>query len=280
MSRISRVTPVSAVVGIALTFLLSSFVIPPEIKAQAKFDPKATTAKEAVELVVLANRILSNEGIFDYLGHVSARNPENPKTFFIARSLAPESVTRDDILEVDLEANIVTKTTMQPYSERVIHSAIYKARPDVNAALHAHPLPIIAISVVDVPIRPVANFAREFYQGVPVYDEYDFTSPGNTGMLVTTKEEGDRVARVLGNRTVMLMRGHGFNAVGASVPELVISAVALRDNVLLQMMALQLGKPKYMADHEAKGLGKSASGTERGWNYFVSRAKKAFPDLR
>jgi hypothetical protein len=78
---------------------------------QKIFNPKPATAQEAIEQVVMANRILSNEGIFDYLGHVSARNPENPSSFFISRALSPEEVTKADILEVALEGKVLTKSS-------------------------------------------------------------------------------------------------------------------------------------------------------------------------
>ena len=64
----------------AFTFLIFSG----RSQGQTGYDPRAKTAAEAIEQVVLANRILTEEGIFDYLGHVSIRNPENPKTFFIS----------------------------------------------------------------------------------------------------------------------------------------------------------------------------------------------------
>jgi len=205
---------------------------------QRAFDPKANTAEEAMEQVVMANRILANEGIFDYLGHVSVRNPENPGTFFISRALAPEQVTKVDILEVDLEGKVLTKTTRQPYSERVIHGAIYKVRPDVNSVIHAHPMPIIVLSVLDIPVQIIAHPASIFYEGVPLYDEYDFKSPKSTGMLVQTKEEGDRVARKLGKSLAVLMRGHGYNVVGKNVPSAVQAAINLRDNVVMQLAAM------------------------------------------
>ena len=44
----------------------------------------------------MANRILANEGIFDYLGHVSVRKTANPDSFFISRALAPDQVTKAD----------------------------------------------------------------------------------------------------------------------------------------------------------------------------------------
>ncbi|MGZ3526776.1 MAG: class II aldolase/adducin family protein, partial [Vulcanimicrobiaceae bacterium] len=55
--------------------------------------------------LVDANRILYNEGIVDGFGHVSARHDKRPDRFFISRNLAPGLVTRDDLLELDLDGN-------------------------------------------------------------------------------------------------------------------------------------------------------------------------------
>ena len=264
--RLSRTMSIGLVsLGIPL-FATLSFLPSEAARAQGAFDPNAKTAQEAIDFVVMANRILANEGIFDAFGHVSARNPENPKTFFIARAIAPEQVTKGDILEVDLEGNVVTKTAMKPYQERIIHAAIYKVRPDVNSVVHAHPASIIAFSVSTVPLRPVSNGAAQFYRGVPVYDEYDFTSPGNTGMLVTTKDQGDRLAKCLGAGLAVLMRGHGYTVVGSSVPSAVNNAISLRDNAVITLMALQLGAPKYMSTKEAEDSSRGRDAPERAWN--------------
>ena len=248
--------------------------------SQAAFKQQATTAQEAIDFVVMANRILVLGHIFDAFGHVSARNPENPKTFFVARAVAPELVTAKDILEVDLDGNVVTKSTMRPYAERIIHGAIYKARPDVHAVIHAHPASIIAFSVSNVPLKPVMNGASKFYPAVPVFDEYDFTSPGNTGMLVTTKEQGELLAKRLGSGLAVLMRGHGYTVVGLDVPSAVSNAISLRDNAVIQLMALQLGTPKYISKEEAPDANKGSPYLDRPWNAWVQRVKAAMPDMR
>jgi len=247
---------------------------------QSTFNPNAKTAAEAIELVVMANRILSNEGIFDYLGHVSARNPENPGTFFISRALAPETVTKADILEVDMEGKVLTKTPFRPYSERIIHGAIYRARPEVHSIVHAHPMPIVTLSVLNIPLQIIAHPASIFYEGVPVYDEYDFAAPKSSGMLVQTKEEGDRVARNLGKSMAAMMRGHGYNVVGISVPHAVQAAINLRDNVVIQLAAMQYGKPKALSYAEARTAAAALSGPERAWNYWMARVKKSMPDMK
>ena len=167
---------------------------------------------------------------------------------------------------------------MRPYAERIIHAAIYKARPDVHAVIHAHPAPIIAFSISSVPLKPVRNGG--FYPSVPVFDEYDFTSPGNTGMLVTTKAQAELLAKRLGSGLAVLMRGHGCTVVGSNVPTAVNNAIALRDNAVIQLMALQPGQPKYLSKEEAEDSDRGNAFLDRPWNAWVQRVKVAMPDMR
>ncbi|HEV3009151.1 MAG TPA: class II aldolase/adducin family protein, partial [Burkholderiales bacterium] len=78
--------------------------------------------------LVVANRILAKENVVDAYGHVSIRHPEQPKRFYLARSLAPDLVEPGDIMEFDLEGNALGGDRRQPYLERFIHAAVYEAR--------------------------------------------------------------------------------------------------------------------------------------------------------
>ena len=243
-----------------------------------KFKGMARNADGAIEECVLANRILANEGVVDAFGHVSVRNPENKETFFQSRSLSPELVTKEDILELDLDGNVLSKTDMKPYGERVIHSAILKARSDVNAVFHGHPYSVIPFSCTDVPIRPIAHFGGMFYDDIPVYDDYDLS----TGMLIASHEEGESMARTLGNSRAMLLRGHGCCVVGESVPSMVMASIYLRDNAAIQLNTMLLGVPKYLTDEEAKvqtRVLESDLSMRRAWDYWARRAKQAMPDI-
>ena len=57
--------------------------------------------------LVVANRILANEGVVDAFGHVSIRSPDNPNRYFQSRSRAPELVTADDLMEFNLAGDAV-----------------------------------------------------------------------------------------------------------------------------------------------------------------------------
>ena len=246
---------------------------------QTKNVPKR--APEAIQQVVMANRILGNEGILDALGHVSLRNPENASTFFQARSISPFEATPDDILEIDLDGDVVTKTTMRPYGERIIHGAILKARPEMNAVFHGHFVAVIPFSVTNTPIRPITHVGSFLYQGVPIYDDYE---PGG-GMLIRTREEGERIAKHLGQHRVHLLRGHGCDIVAEDLPRLVASAIYLRDNATIQWQSLLSGKEMtYLSPGEAKAAMEiglfGPSPIDRMWSYWVARVKKNMPDMK
>ena len=85
-------------------------------------EPMATL-DEHLEDLVIANRILAHEGVVDGFGHVSLRHPQRPDRFFMSRSRSPELVTRDDIMEFDLDCNPIDQRGRVMYGERPIHGA-------------------------------------------------------------------------------------------------------------------------------------------------------------
>jgi ribulose-5-phosphate 4-epimerase/fuculose-1-phosphate aldolase len=91
-----------------------------------------------IQDLAIANRILAREEVVDAYGHVSVRHPDNPNRFLIARSLAPELVGPEDIVELELEGQPARDEDRSLYLERFIHAAIFAARPDVMAVVHAH----------------------------------------------------------------------------------------------------------------------------------------------
>jgi ribulose-5-phosphate 4-epimerase/fuculose-1-phosphate aldolase len=239
------------------------------------------TADEAKRQCILANRILANENVLDGYGHVSVRNPEADGTFFQARAVAPEFVTVDDILEIDLHGNVVTETDFRAYGERVIHAAVLADRPDVFAVCHGHPHEVVALSVVDKSLRSICQFCGMFWAPLPFFDAY---SPGS-GMLISEPEDGKRLSHALGAARGIVMRGHGFTMTGNSVQQAVMNSIFLRDNAKMQLLLLPFSdaEVKYLSEDE----GRSAEKTQysdislgRCWNYWVARAKKAMPDLQ
>ena len=73
-------------------------------------------ASAAIAELVIANRVVAHLKLVDSFGHITVRNPENPQRFFMSRSRAPGLVTKDDILEFDLDSNPVDARGLRPYA--------------------------------------------------------------------------------------------------------------------------------------------------------------------
>lgn len=228
--------------------------------------------------LVTASRILAHEGICDAFGHVSFRHPDNPKRFFQARAVAPELVTRDDIIEFDLDGAAVSDDR-KPFLERFIHGTLYAARPDVHSVVHSHSRGVIPFGITDVPIRPLLHSCGVLGHDVPVWDAAD--AFGDTNLLISSNDMGRDFAETFGQGRAALMRGHGSTVVGRSIREAVYTAVYLDVNAQLQAAAMQLGPVKFLSDGEIDliqsrlGDAKPGEGYDRTWQYWARRAGMA-----
>jgi len=198
-----------------------------------------STLDAVLDDIVAANRILAGLAVLDGFGHVSARHPDRPDRFLLSRSLAPELVTRGDIQTYDLASNVQDGDGRQPYLERFIHGEIYAQRPDVLAVVHSHAPAVVPFSTTKVALRPIFHMSSFLRSAVPVFDMRERF--GNTDMLVRNNAQGAALAEVLGRSSVVLMRGHGYCAIGQSVPVVVFRAYYTQVNAELQQRAMALG---------------------------------------
>ncbi|HET9271374.1 MAG TPA: class II aldolase/adducin family protein [Vicinamibacterales bacterium] len=212
--------------------------------------------------LVIANRILANEGVVDGYGHVSIRNPANANRYFLARAGAPALVTAADIVEYDLDSNPASGSGAG-YMERFIHGEIYKARPDVTAVVHCHCLDVIPFAAASVPLRPMYHMGYFIGEGVPVFDNR--SAFGITDMLIGTPALGKALATALGKSSAALLRGHGAVVTATSLHLAVGKAYYLNLNARLQYQAMQLGggKVTYLDPEEAR---KAEQNYERSWD--------------
>src|SRR5437868_5054145 len=97
--------------------------------------------------LVIANRILATEDVVDAYGHVSVRNPEAPERFFLAHSKSPALIQAADIVEHTLDGQAHKPEQRPLYLERFIHAAIYEARPEVMAVVHAHAEDVLPFTI-------------------------------------------------------------------------------------------------------------------------------------
>jgi ribulose-5-phosphate 4-epimerase/fuculose-1-phosphate aldolase len=226
-----------------------------------------------LEDIVVGSRILADFGVLDGFGHVSARHPTIPKHFLMSRSLAPALLTADDIMEFDEDGNAVDARGRNVFLERFIHAAIYKARPDVMSVVHTHSPGVIPFSVSKTTLKPLFHNAAFLAAGAPVWDiAKEF---GATDMLVRDGNIGKSLARTLGDKSVVLMRGHGDATVGPDVKVAVFRAYYTDVNARLQSQAIGLGSEiTYLSAEEgAKADTVNLAVIDRIWNLWKMRVQ-------
>ncbi|HLH30718.1 MAG TPA: class II aldolase/adducin family protein [Terriglobia bacterium] len=227
-----------------------------------------------IDDLVAGYRILAQQGVLDGFGHVSMRHNRAANRFIMSRSLAPELVTANDLIEFDLDGNPVDAKGQSLYSERFIHAEIYRARKDVNAVVHNHAPSLIPFGVTNVPLRPMYHMAPFIGNGVPVFDIRK--SFGMTDMLVSDSKKGHALAEVLGDKAAVLMRGHGVAVVGATIPIAVGRSIYLDMDAKIQAQAIALGGSNitYLDPQEAQKMmdaGENRS-YERPWQLWKAKA--------
>ncbi len=235
--------------------------------------PQSSAAREETENdLVLANWILSNEGVLDGFGHVSARNPDDRGRYLLSRSRSPQFVSADDLCEFDLDSRPVQDFGKPYYAERVIHGCTYRARPDVLAVCHLHAASVLPFANTGIPLVPVLHVGAVIGQVVPFWDARD--EFGDTDMLVSTLEQGHSLARSLGPNWALLIRRHGAVVAGRSVREVVFRAINLKLNAEVQLQAQSLGSVSSLSDREIElsaEVNLRQTVQDRTWEYWTSR---------
>jgi HCOMODA/2-hydroxy-3-carboxy-muconic semialdehyde decarboxylase len=195
-----------------------------------------------------ASRILADQGVFDAAGHVSMRHPGNPDRFLMSRSLAPALVTADDIMEFTLDGESCDSRGRTGFIERHLHGQIYRARADVMAVAHGHSPSVIPFGLVPTPMMGTYHNAAFLAAGVPVFDIR--ARFGATDIVISSVERGAALADALGDAAVVLLRAHGFAAVGPSLQAAVFRAIFTEISARVQLQAAALGGPIAALDPE------------------------------
>lgn len=183
--------------------------------------------------VALSCRILGTE--IGSGGHVSARIPGTDEMYLRCRGGGGEGgLVHTDLhhvrrVDFDGEGPGLGARHAAPH-ETPLHGEIYRARPDVQAVVHVHPPYTLLCGITGVEFRPVFGAynpaaLRIALLGVPVYER---------AATVVDQEMAAEMLAVMGDRDVVLLRGHGIAATGPSVEA--ATSLALRFEGLAQVM--------------------------------------------
>jgi len=210
-------------------------------------------------------RMLEYVGLIDFSGHVSARIPGTDQLFINSWGASRCTITPDDIVRVDLDGNVLEGRGAVP-SETPIHLSIYRKRPDVFSVAHLHPPVTTALFIARKEFIPVIYHGSIFARGVPVYDD---------SRHVNSNERAERLAELLGDARVVIIRGHGCAIATESVESCFFASIYLEDNAEKLSLAYQLGTPKGLTAEEIEagysGIWKDRQ-FQKVWDYFQIKA--------
>lgn len=144
--------------------------------------------------------------------HLSARVPGSQDEYLInPYGLLFEEITASNLIKVNFAGDVVSGDHPVNEAGHHIHSAILKARPDINVALHSHTRAGIAVSCMPDGLLPLSQQSMEVLQFVCYHDyAYSVDDP---------EHECRMLARDIGQDWLMIMRNHGLLAAGRSVAE-------------------------------------------------------------
>lgn len=230
-----------------------------------------SVARETLEDLAAANRILVDQGVIDAAGHVTMRHPAAPDRFLMSRSLAPALVTANDILELSIDGDVCAGETRRPFIERHLHAAIYRARPDVMAVAHSHSPTVIPFGLTGTPLAATYHNAAFLAGGTPIFDIRERF--GTTDIVVSSRERGDAMAGALAGACVVLLRAHGVAVVGPSLKATVFRAVFTEISARVQLNARLLGGTIAALDAEEGRLADAVNlaTLDRNWDLWRSR---------
>ena len=220
--------------------------------------------------VVTAYRILVNEGVLDGFGHISVRASGGPGRFWMPRAMPPSLVEVDDFLELDVATSQpVDAKGRRVNGERYLHGEIFKARPDVNAIVHAHSYATIPLTLAGIAMQPVMVQAGFMPLTVPTFELRTMRGEGK-GLQITDPARGAALAAVLGPHPVALLRGHGVVVVGPSIVHATVYSIYTEINARLQAQALQMATRVETLD-EPELFEPNGFDVNRPWQHYRSR---------
>lgn len=157
--------------------------------------------------------------------------------------IPPRKLKPETIVPMDLDGN--WSGEIKPSSEWALHSAIYKARPEVQAVVHAHPDHCVALSCARLGL-PAFHYMIAGFGGDDVRcSRYaTFGSP----------ELADVTVEALENRTACLLANHGMVAIGATLSEAYGRALKLETLARQYMLCRSFAEPVLLSENDLVGV--------------------------
>ncbi|MEM5428463.1 class II aldolase/adducin family protein [Cupriavidus oxalaticus] len=262
--------------------------LPEEVKARYRNLPRppqfATVGEERLhrkQRLAAAFRLFSKFGFDEGVaGHITARDPEFPDTFWVNPfGVHFSQVKVSNLIRCDHHGDVVEGDYPVNAAAFAIHSRVHQTRPDAVAAAHSHSTYGRAWSTLGRPLDALTQDVCAFYNDHAVYDDF--------GGVVVELDEGQRIANALGQNKAAILQNHGLLTVGKTVDEAAWWFITMERSCQVQLLAeaaaARTQAPLKVIADAAAGQAYSIVGTaQAGWFQFqplYARIVREQPDL-
>jgi ribulose-5-phosphate 4-epimerase/fuculose-1-phosphate aldolase len=211
-------------------------------------------------------------------GHITVRDPVERTTFWVNPfGVHFSQICVSNLIRVDHQGKTVEGDYPVNAAAYAIHSRIHQARPDVEAAAHSHSLYGKAFSALGKLLDPLTQDACAFYNDHALYADF--------GGVAVELDEGERIARALGNKKAAILQNHGLLTTGTTVDAAAWWFITMERSCQAELLALAAngGKQPHLIKPEAAQQSFQLIGSPMaGWFNFqalYARIVKEQPDL-
>ncbi|USP81467.1 uncharacterized protein yc1106_08741 [Curvularia clavata] len=165
-------------------------------------------------------------------GHITLRDPVDPTTFWVNPfGVAFSMMKASDLILVDAKGEVIDggECRLLNTAAYMIHHAVHTARPDVVAAAHSHSIYGRAFCALGRKLDTITQDSCAFHNDHVLYESFNG--------IVLAAEEGENIAKCLGNKKAALLQNHGLLTVGRTIEEAVFWFVSMEKCCQAQLMA-------------------------------------------
>lgn len=236
--------------------------------------------RQVREDLAACHRLIERFGWTELIyNHATARVPGRTDRMLVKPDrLLYQQVNASNLVESDFDGNLAPGSAAINRTVPVIHGAIYKARPDVQAILHTHTPAGMAVSSMECGLLPLNQTAMQFHERIGYHEFMG---------VAENFDECPHLVRALGPHGALVLRNHGMLTVGGTIGQAFVRLFYLerccQSQVMLMTAAasnattIHLPDPK-VVEQTAKAWDKD--NMQREWPAYVALLDREEPDYR